>query len=77
MKTSLSGNDKIAFTDYQLKKERVPDVRGMGLSDAMYLLENQGMVVHSEGYGSVVGQSVAPGARTVAGGLIELKLKPN
>jgi len=77
VKTSRVGSDKIALTDYQLKKEHVPDVRGMGLSDAMFLLEKYGMVVHSEGYGNVVWQSVAAGERTVQGGVIELKLKPN
>lgn len=69
-------SNAVAFTDYSYQKNSIPDVRGMGLSDAMYLLEKQGMVVHSEGYGTVVRQSLRAGTKTAPGGLIELKLKP-
>ena len=39
----------------------VPDVTGMGLQDAVRLLEGRGMTVRFSGMGSVVSQSVAPG----------------
>lgn len=77
VKASAVGNQKISLADFHIEKEKVPDVRGMGLSDAMYLLEKQGMVVRSDGYGNVVWQSIAAGARSVQGGVIKLKLKPN
>ncbi len=41
---------------------RVPDVRGMGLRDAVYLLENAGLQVSVTGRGRVVTQSPEPGA---------------
>lgn len=75
VKATRTGNSKVALADLKVDKNRVVDVRGMGLSDAMYLLEKQGMVVHSEGYGKVVYQSVKAGTPAVPGGLIELRLK--
>lgn len=39
----------------------VPDVRGMGLSDALYLLESMGLEVSHTGSGRVRSQSLAPG----------------
>ncbi|MEY3367647.1 MAG: hypothetical protein RI973_802 [Bacteroidota bacterium] len=42
----------------------VPNVVGMGLRDALYLLENRGLRVRvNGGYGKVVRQSVRPGTR--------------
>lgn len=41
--------------------QRVPDVRGMGLQDALHLLENSGLRVIAEGTGTVRHQSVNPG----------------
>lgn len=40
----------------------VPDVRGMGLRDALYLLENAGLRVKALGAGTVRRQSIAPGS---------------
>lgn len=42
-------------------KGQVPDVRGMGLRDALYLLENAGLTVRYQGTGAVYDQSLAPG----------------
>ena len=44
-----------------LTKESVPSVVGMGLKDALYLLENRGLSVRFSGYGKVVSQSLNPG----------------
>ena len=53
----------------------VPDVRGMSVSDAVYLLENMGWNTHFEGYGQVARQSVPAGDSLVPGGLINLILE--
>ena len=53
----------------------VPDVKGMNLSDAVYLLENMGWATNFEGYGQVVEQSVTPGDSLRQGGLITLALE--
>ena len=39
----------------------VPDVKGMGLKDALYLLESGNIQVETRGTGKVKQQSVAPG----------------
>lgn len=52
----------------------VPDVTGMNVTDAVYLLENMGWVTHFNGYGQVAQQSVAAGDSLRAGGLITLTL---
>jgi cell division protein FtsI (penicillin-binding protein 3) len=41
----------------------IPSVVGMGLKDAIYLLENRGCRVRAEGVGKVRRQSLAPGTR--------------
>lgn len=43
-------------------KGLVPDVSGMGLKDAVYLLEREGLVIHINGKGKVRAQSLAPGS---------------
>ena len=52
----------------------VPDVRGMTLRDALYLLENRGLKVIYKGAGRVKEQSQIPGARVVRGNRIYLEL---
>ena len=54
---------------------RVPNVLGMNISDAVYLLENMGWNTRFEGYGQVVRQSVPAGDTLREGGLITLALE--
>lgn len=42
-------------------KQTMPNVKGMGLKDALYLLESMGVKVSVKGQGKVMNQSVAPG----------------
>ncbi|MCB0621167.1 MAG: transpeptidase family protein [Saprospiraceae bacterium] len=42
-------------------EKRVPNVVGMGLKDALFLLENRGLRVEINGYGKVRQQSIKPG----------------
>lgn len=58
----------------QVNKQTVPDVKGMGLKDALYMLENAGLKVETEGYGRVKQQSVNPGQPLLKGMIIHLKL---
>lgn len=52
----------------------VPDVVGMGLKEAIYLLEKAGMVVSFSGVGVVQSQSFQPGVRVARGSVISLRL---
>ena len=52
----------------------VPDVTGMGLKDALFLMENSGMKVRFTGNGKVRKQSLTPGQKAVKGGIVYLEL---
>jgi cell division protein FtsI (penicillin-binding protein 3) len=52
----------VEISDRQVRPGMVPNVVGMGLQDALYLLESQGMKVRVDGKGTVVRQSVPPGS---------------
>lgn len=58
------------------RADQVPDVRGLTLRDALFLLENRGFRVLVEGRGKVQQQSVTPGTRAnaVADRVITLRL---
>lgn len=58
------------------RPDQVPDVRGLSLRDALFLLENRGFRVLAEGRGKVKEQSLAPGtgAATLGTKVITLKL---
>ena len=55
-----SGSTKIETLN--IESGHVPNVVGMGLSDALFLLEQQGLSVTHSGYGRVVKQSLQPGS---------------
>ena len=57
-----------------LKKGKMPDLRGMNLKDAIYLLETYGVIVKCDGYGSVKQQSIKKGAQFKKGSIINLEL---
>ena len=52
----------------------VPNVMGMGLKDAIYLLENSGLTVQVVGRGMVRKQSIQPGQRFHRGTRILIEL---
>ncbi len=54
-------NDQIKLTDKKLDSNKIPNVIGMGLRDATYLLESMGLKVEAVGCGKVKRQSIAPG----------------
>ncbi|MBP6977589.1 MAG: penicillin-binding protein [Bacteroidales bacterium] len=62
----------IAVTD-----TAVPDFRGMGARDAVFLIESLGMKPCILGKGKVTNQSLPPGSRLLQGEAIILTLSPN
>lgn len=62
VKTKIVGNS-IFWTPNEVNYKTVPDVRGMTLRDAIYILENVGLDVKVVGKGRVQEQSIYPGAR--------------
>ena len=63
------------ITPMQTEHGRVPDVRGMGLKEALFLLENAGLRVTFRGRGAVASQSLAAGTACRDGDRIEIVLK--
>jgi cell division protein FtsI (penicillin-binding protein 3) len=66
--------DTIRLVGVDLKKGLVPDVRGMSLRDAVYLLENSGLKVRYSGKGRVLRQSPEHGARVYEGSVVSLDM---
>ena len=65
----------IELATLEMRENLIPNVRGMGLRDAMYVLENRGMKVTFSGKGKVVGQSPQNGKRYRKGTVVSLKLR--
>lgn len=57
-----------------IASQQVPNVSGMGLKDALYLLENAGLRVQCRGIGKVKNQSISPGTRIMKGSTIVIEL---
>ncbi|NVO31251.1 penicillin-binding protein [Hymenobacter lapidiphilus] len=59
-----------------LRPGRVPNVEGLTLRDALFLLENRGLRVRTSGSGRVTSQSVAAGTPAKRGTTVQLTLEP-
>lgn len=70
-----SGN-QIVLEPAFVQKGLMPDVTGMGLKDAIYLLEGMGLNVIVKGKGSIVRQSITPGSPIMKGMPVVLELDP-
>lgn len=57
------------------RKGKVPNVIGMTAKDAVFLMENEGLIVRLKGKGKVVSQSMTPKENVFVGGAVELILK--
>lgn len=70
---TTSGNF-VRLTPQQFKKGVVPNLKGMGAKDAVYLLEKCGYKAKIEGKGTVVSQSVLPGTELKKGQTVTISL---
>ena len=57
-----------------ISKQTVPDVKGMGLKDALHLLENMNIKVTVKGKGKVTSQSLDAGLAINTGQTMALEL---
>jgi len=72
IQTDSMGN--FTYSNFINYKNAVPDVNGMGLKDAIYLLEKIGLKVIPVGKGKVVTQSMLPGSNFKKGQKITIQL---
>ena len=75
VKVSPSVNGGVTIKSVDLDKDVVPDLTGMNVMDAVYLLESMGWKVGFSGRGLVESQSVKAGTELEKGKVIVLKLK--
>ena len=71
---SSDTNRNVSIVSQPVVRGIVPDVSGMSLRDAVYLLERNGMHVDVQGRGRVRGQSIPPGSAISKGQSIILQL---
>ena len=70
---------KIRKNELQIKAlknlgNKIPNVRGLTVKDALYLLEEKGLKVKITGKGRVLKQSLLPGSKVIKGKQIEIIL---
>lgn len=75
VKVTHSVNGGVAMKSVELDDETVPDLTGMNVMDAVYLIESMGWKVSFSGRGLVESQSVKAGTNLDKGKTITLKLK--
>lgn len=72
---SIKNSDgKLLLNTVDIPSGKVPDVRGMGASDAVFILENAGLQVKIKGTGKVKEQSIPPGSNYSRGSYVYLTL---
>ena len=67
--------DIIDTDDLTISEGLMPNVVGMGLRDAIFMLENSGLRVHYTGRGRVAKQSPQPGVRISRGATVAIELR--
>jgi cell division protein FtsI (penicillin-binding protein 3) len=72
--SGLVQDNSVAMEPQLFNLYAMPDVRGMGAKDVLYLLEQKGFRVELVGVGKVKKQSVLPGTKLIKKQLIQLYL---
>jgi cell division protein FtsI (penicillin-binding protein 3) len=67
-------SNQTVLNEKKVQKSLVPDVKGMGLKDALYILENMHMRVIAKGVGKVKSQSLQPGSPYSKNEMLTLEL---
>lgn len=75
-KTELENDSIYNFQSKTYNTEYVPDVRGMGAKDAVYLMQQCNLDVEISGYGTVKSQSIVAGTRIRGKRSVKLLLTP-
>ncbi len=72
---AVDTNNGVAIKEVKFTSGSVPDVSGMGLKDAVFLLSNTGLKPVVRGSGKVIAQSILPGSRFRKGYPITIELQ--
>ena len=68
-------NEQMQAIPVTVRPTKVPNVIGMGARDAVYAIEQTGMIAQIHGKGKVASQSVEPGSAVIKNGTIYLELR--
>jgi cell division protein FtsI (penicillin-binding protein 3) len=72
--TQIDTSGKATLKPIVMKSKSIPDVSGLALDEALFILENIGLKVHFSGRGKVKGQSLQPGTAIKNNMVIQLQL---
>jgi cell division protein FtsI (penicillin-binding protein 3) len=72
---SIDTSNGLVYQEYSSVKGVMPNVTGMGLKDALYLLGNAGLKTAVAGSGKVVSQNIPAGNKISKGLRVEIQLK--
>ncbi len=67
----------VKLSNRNIAENLMPNVKGMGVKDAVFILENLGLSVELQGRGTILNQSVASGSRISKGDLVVLEMSFN
>lgn len=73
--SSTASDSTVIWKPLFLDDDNMPDVRGMSLRDALFILENRGLNVWVKGKGKVIDQSIEPGKPIKRGQPVTLRLE--
>ena len=72
---TIDTNNGVTYQDLAVQEGVMPNVTGMGLRDALYLIGNAGLKPTVSGHGKVVSQSIPAGTSVGKGLSVQLELK--
>ena len=72
---SVDTSNGIVFQEYSDVKGYMPNINGMGLKDALYLVGNAGLKAQVKGSGKVFSQSIPAGIKIGKGLSVQIELK--
>lgn len=73
--TASNEGEHVVVKPRKINYSTVPNARGMGLRDALYVLENSGLKVGVVGSGTVQRQSLQPGSEVPKGSYVQIELR--
>lgn len=73
--TASNESEHVVLKPRKINYSTVPNARGMGLRDALYVLENSGLKVGVVGSGMVQKQSLQPGSEVPRGSYVQIELR--
>lgn len=74
-KATVDSLSRVSVRSLTTSATQMPDVHGMGLKDALFLLESRGLRVRFTGSGAVTSQSIPAGQTIRSGTTVTIELR--